>query len=822
MGEDRRFEGSDDSEITSLTSPPQLESRSVILRLDAGGKAGGSGISLRDLETSEESRVPEIRSGSEKYQIIRLLAQGGMGKVFLAYDNDLKRRVALKMIRRGNDDLAMRFVEESQVLGQLEHPNIVALHDLGLTESKSPYYTMRYVRGLTLKEVLAGVRSADPRFLKSYSLTRLIHIFLQVIHAIDFAHAKGVVHRDLKPDNVMLGEHGEVQVLDWGLAKVLGDKPAVDTDRHRAMTEVGHIVGTPWYMAPEQAEGGEVDARTDVYALGTMLYEILTLSRPFEGPAMRVLAAVVQDEPVAPRTRAPDKDIPVELERVCLKALRKEPSERYVNAREIAEALQAWLESEADKAKRRELADAKAREGREKLQDYRALRARMASLEAEVEALREHYRGWQAVGAKRPLFEAQEGVQTAARAANLAAARTVAVLTEALGFDRGHSEARALLADYYWERRLEAEANEDDQNRDILGDLVREYHDGRYETQLSGDGALTLESTPSGAEVVLFELREVDLRLTPAQPRSLGVTPVQATPLARGSYLVVLRREGYREVRYPVWIAGNRHWTGHVTLRGDAEIGQGFRLVPAGSTILGGAGYEGGYNLRRAEVSVPDFVIAERPVTMGEYLEFLNDRAAQDIETALRRSPRAAPSGGHYLLRQSDDGLALPEVDGEGDHWDPRLPVVGISWDDVEAYCAWRSAREGCRYRLPTEVEWEKAARGVDGRRYPWGERFDPSLCNMRESRRERTAPVTVDEYPGDESIYGVFGLGGNVRDWTSTVMSEGEGETARVSQVVRGGGWFSPELECRCANRYWFPRAFVYDFFGFRLVREI
>ena len=154
---------------------------------------------------------------------------------------------------------------------------------------------------------------------------------------------------------------------------------------------------------------------------------------------------------------------------------------------------------------------------------------------------------------------------------------------------------------------------------------------------------------------------------------------------------------------------------------------------------------------RASEPWVEDFFIAEHPVTMGEYLEFLNDLARREgLEAAKARSPRRAPDGARrYLLEDGAGGLKLPEVDAEGDRWEPRWPAFGISWHDAVAYCAWRSARDGREYRLPSEEEWEKAARGVDGRWFPWGWRFDPSLCNMRESRQERPAPVAVDEFAG-------------------------------------------------------------------------
>src|SRR5262249_35486512 len=143
-----------------------------------------------------------------------------------------------------------------------------------------------------------------------------------------------------------------------------------------------------------------------------------------------------------------------------------------------------------------------------------------------------------------------------------------------------------------------------------------------------------------------------------------------------------------------------------------------------------------------------------------------------------------------YLLEDGAGGLKMPEVDEDGDRWDPRLAAFGMSWHDAVAYCRWRSQRDGVDYRLASGQGWGKAGRGVDGRCFPWGSQFDPSLCNMSQSRRERPAPVPVDEFPRDRSVYGVRGLAGNVRDWTGSEETEGTGDTRRVSRVNRGGNW--------------------------------
>ena len=149
------------------------------------------------------------------------------------------------------------------------------------------------------------------------------------------------------------------------------------------------------------------------------------------------------------------------------------------------------------------------------------------------------------------------------------------------------------------------------------------------------------------------------------------------------------------------------------------------------------------------------------------------------------------------------------------------MPVFGISWHDATAYCAWRSVSEGRTIRLPSETEWDKAARGVDGRWYPWGNRFDASLANMNQSRRERSAPVAVEEFPRDVSVYGVRGMAGNVRDWTATEHTEGRGAKLRVCYVIRGGAWGTDRIRGRSAYRLWLDPFKVYDDIGFRVAAD-
>src|SRR6516162_5786103 len=260
------------------------------------------------------STVAYQPTGRERYTLTRLHAVGGIGQVWLAHDQDVGRDVALKELRparSGQPSVSARFLEEAQITGQLEHPGIVPVYELVRGEGSQPFYTMRFVRGRTLSDAIKAyherrtARQAAPMELRD-----LLTAFLSVCNAVAYAHARGVLHRDLKGRNVVLGDYGEVMVLDWGLAKLLdrpeGPTPAValQGSEDRGETQQGQVLGTPSYMAPEQAEGrlDLLGPRTDVYGLGALLYEILTGQPPFSGSdTQEVLQRVIHETPARPR-----------------------------------------------------------------------------------------------------------------------------------------------------------------------------------------------------------------------------------------------------------------------------------------------------------------------------------------------------------------------------------------------------------------------------------------------------------------------------------------------------------------------------------------
>jgi serine/threonine-protein kinase len=755
----------------------------------------------------------------EKYEFAGVIGEGGMGRVLLVEDRDLKRQVAMKVLRESmaaSEGHRARFVAEAQATSQLEHPGIPPVHDIGIRPSGEVYFTMKLVRGRSLGEVLRDVLLGSRHVRREYTLHRLVSILERVCEAVHFAHEKGALHRDLKPDNVMLGEYGEVHVVDWGLVKVTGtsgddfdDLEEVEADagliqtESALLTQVGSIKGTVPYMSPEQAEGETLDRRSDVYSIGCILYEMLTLRPAFEGDGLSLLPRVRRGDFPPVRTRNPKRPVPEPLAGICERAMARSPADRPETAASLGEALRGWLDGRAENARRHREAERLAGEGRNAAARYRRLQEEVIEAKAHAEAEGAKFEPWQPVSEKRSAIEATTRVEQLRADVALAFAETTRLLDAALVAEEGNATARAVLAKLWCDRLVEAEGEGRRPDTVHAEAMVRRYDDGRLARFLEGTGTLELTSDPPGAEVLLHRFEEQGGVLTQTDERSLGVTPLAPVDVLMGSYVCVLRKEGFRDVRYPVHIARNRDWQGAVRLLTDEQVGKGFVHVPAGPFIYG----EG---KARTETTVDDFVIQEYPVTFGEYAEFLAAvDAEQGQEAAAERLPR--DNTGCYMERQNDGGYRVkPDViDGPaaercerdlGEGWQSRLPVFAVSWHDAVAYCAWKTCVTGRGWRLPTEEEREKAARGVDGRRFPWGDLADASLCKNKDSRDEPSQPEPVGAFPTAASVYGMGDAAGNVWDWTDSLYEPERPDS--TSRVFRGGGWVNPVQVAQTANR--------------------
>jgi serine/threonine-protein kinase len=310
-----------------------------------------------------------------RFRILRLHDRGGRGEVYVAHDEELAREVALKRIQvRYADDpeVRSRFLLEGEITGGLEHPGIVPVYGLGHYEDGRPFYAMRFIQGDSLKRAIArfhqeGGSNPDPGE-RALELRRLLGRFLDVCNAVSYAHSRGILHRDLKPGNILLGPYGETLVVDWGMAKVMGrreEAPSIGEATLRppsrgggAETMPGSAIGTPGYMSPEQAAGqlDRLGPASDVYSLGATLYCLLTGQAPFvpHSDLNEVLQKVQAGD--FPPPRQIDRTVAPALEAICLKAMALEPHERYQSPRALANDIEHWLADEPVGAWREPLA----------------------------------------------------------------------------------------------------------------------------------------------------------------------------------------------------------------------------------------------------------------------------------------------------------------------------------------------------------------------------------------------------------------------------------------------------------------------------------
>jgi len=794
---------------------------------------------------------PKTLDLPERYWSLGLIGAGSMGEVYRTYDRALRRVLAMKVLRNDlkHPELAVvRFVEEAQITAQLEHPGIVPVHDIGQLPDGRWYFTSKEAKGRTLTEVIRDVhamRLEKGTFASTesgWTFRRLIDAFHKVCVAVAYAHARGVIHRDLKPDNILVGNYGEVLVLDWGLARPLGgaitspeaaeEQSLIDSDRTedpKLATRDGMVAGTPAFMAPEQARGvPDLTPSCDVYALGGVLYMIIFGHHPYEEMGAREVLRLVREGP-PPFPPAPWA--PLHLITICRKALSKDHDERYPDAAALAAEIDSWAEG----ARNRERAQAMVQ----------AVRGRVSDLTKRyLEAVRRRERARRTIhrlpptatlSDKEAAWAEEDQSESLLDDVEDAFQDVVQQLRAALLQCPDLLEGRAALADLYRSRYETAMALQLPGRARGFERLVQEYDIGHHAAFLQRRGRLSLHTDPPDAMIEVYRYETRARRLEKEPTEVLGPSPIDGANLSAASYVLVLRAPGRALVNYPIEIEREGHWNSTppgskrnkpVMLPSERLAPSSFKHVPEGWAIFGGDPNARGSSPRQ-RLWLYGYFIGRHPVSHREYLAFLNALIATgELDQAHERVPSAR-------VPRQPESVPLYQLDPQSTQFVPRedtplgplrldAPVSLVRWHDAVAYCLWQQQVTGLPWRLPSELEREKAGRGVDGRPFPWGNHSDPSFHCTQNSHLEFPAPPASNEFPIDASPYGVRGLAGGVADWCHDVfrhrgapyrgamieepapLTEADAATPERPdrRAVRGGSFDGAPQNGRCAAR--------------------
>lgn len=806
--------------------------------------------------TSGDPRAGDLLG--DRYRLEAPLGQGGMGTVWRAHDLKIAGSVAIKIIRADvlSAEAVERFRTEQRLSAVLQHPGVVPIRDLGWSGAL-PWFSMALVDGETLSVLIEAVHRASVggwgQAAGGWDLARLVEVLRDVAETAHYAHTRAVIHRDLKASNVMVGAHQEVFVLDWGIAHLraggaaalraprAGDAAA--TAQHQ--TRLDALLGTPTHMAPEQTRllhGGaaEITPRTDVYALGVILFEILTGAVPFL-PGPHLIGQICYRPVPDPRAQVPHLELPRALVALCQQALAKDPAARPESAAAFAAALRQWQLREADRRRAR----AHLAGLRQAIDDLGALRQEVEETRREAEQIRRETLPHLPVSEKRIGAWAAEDRAAAAERQRLAAEVSLeralsAVLYQAADLDEAHQ----LLADLYRQQHQRAEAEGQRSEAFRLEALLRAHDRGRHRGYLAGESRLSLQTEPPGAEVWLRPLVLQDRALRPGPRRLLGRTPLVEAPVAHGGMLLELELPGHHTVRYPLHLDRQVSWS----LRDPAGRPAAVRLPPRGtvaeeSEVFVARGWFRSGDLAAHNGTLPqrvwvdDRIMQRFPVTCGQYLAFLNALVdAGRADEAATRAPPLSPASG--FRRDEASGRYALGADQHGAQWDPGWPAVMIRWGDAQAWCRWHRDQTGGRWRLPTELEWEKAARGVDGRAFPWGDHPEATWTCCSQATAGPPLPVPVERYASDESIYGVRASSGFVVEWcldwftrAGVPLDPGGAAPAAAAllgpppaepyRLLRAGSWIDGITACRLTRRHGSPPDTQRAIIGFRAVRE-
>ena len=794
-------------------------------------KAADNGISFSELDktlsfSQVDKQSPDLLNADEinkllnlqtdnksinRYSHIKTIGLGGVGAVLAAYEPELNREVAIKILRpafRNKVDSLKRFVREARATAHIEHPNIVPVHQLGVFENNGVFFSMKKVDGKDLRSIIRKLDEGNKDFIKKYTLRQFLQIFVSIGNGVAYAHSKGIIHRDLKPANIMLGDYGEVMVMDWGLVKYRAEK---DTSEQEWKVEldidlaaVGHtdamstiqgsVSGTPAYMSPEQAAGRteDIDEQTDIYSLGAILYSILTWkTAPFESPMTtnQVLNAVVNGDFKRPRKRAPKRKIPRELEAICLKAMALEKKDRYESASLLVRDIKDYLEGYSVTAYKGSLLR----------RFFKVIRRRPLIPSAAIVAL------FTFAGAFGILyFEKESRISSLKNFAEYSITQGDGYYLNALKayqkmeneYKKPAGEASYKVLNKFFNdfNRYKLEFNSNYNvatqfllqaedmggkhpqiNKDLLKILKQQLNfsllTGNYdETKglvnqlrlrrhrvfgeiissdkkiyeqikmiIRNEGIIKVSSIPSGPKVYYESSGEDEYSPGETNKTLIGTTPLEEKVTA-GSYLLLLSGKNGEEIKCPVQVLLGQ--TNPIEINIPDKIPDNMCYVPAGDFYFGTK-----RTLNRMRRGfLPAYFISRYEVTIEQYLKFWKSLKSPENQKHYR--PRYLFSDGDFkYVNIWDENGKLRQG------FKPDMPIIGITAQAAEAYCAWLSKKLGVYLRLPTNLEWEKAARGVDGRMFVWGNAYntEAALCgdnkegkkSIRSQRRLEVSPKT-------------------------------------------------------------------------------
>ena len=745
-----------------------------------------------------------------RYVLERRLGEGGMGVVYKAHHKFLKTTRAVKIIKPelvGNDSsFATRFQQEAMAAAAIGHPNIISVPDYGFLGGEIPFLVMEFVEGDSLQDLM----SSEGRF----SPERALDYMRVIASAVGAAHAHGIVHRDLKPLNIMLKRTGspqeQVRILDFGLAKI----KSADLLGSFVGAKTTGIIGSPYYMAPEQWSDDEPDKRCDIYSLGIILYQMLSGEVPFKGSSIpAVMKKHLMSAP--PPLAVSGSGISEELEKVVYHALEKDPIRRTASAEDlIAELEQAVLGGVQGKARARTRSRAKTRSAASRAKGIEAARTTAEQIKATPEVkelVRSTADHKEELEAAPDVLDADIVIDAANAAETIVSGAPVFKMPETVVDETIHQMETPPPAPQVGppppvpqteRKKTETPARKE---LDALGRATEEARrraEERAFREVGESGELSgVVKTPS------MPPRGVQLSqpIESQEKRKAGFLVRKPLLIALGGAVVVTIIGIF--VLSQIWSPAVERPPVEPTVnpKPTGPPPRDMVLINGGSFRMG----SDNASLQARGVhreTVDSFYMDKTEVTNADYSEFV--KSGYRVPTDEGKAPWWKPWNG-------------TDPPSGREHW----PVSNVSAKDAEAYAQWLSKRDGVQYRLPTEAEWEFAARnGTDESLFPWGNSWDETRANLN----GRPTPVDVGSFSRGNTLSGLQDMIGNVWEWTTSKPSSYDGRTKWVhdetARVRRGGSFAEPINKnfYNATDRTWYGNEdYKFPTIGFRLVRD-